>query len=546
MKNFKTLPLISAVSILFGGAARASDVSANATSGNIGQIVFIGDSITQGDGKNAVSYRYPLWKHFVDNSITFNPQGSMTIFQGTGTETSNLITTYLGQTYTNRSEGHFGWDAAWMISGKSEGNRPNTGQNTGGLPDWWKNYNAIPNTATLLMGINDLSRKENNNSKFDVLLKNQKAIVKTLQEKNPDIRIYVFSLLPSAQTNWAHAETKKNPWETVIEFNKQLSKEVKTWSTGTSFVTFADITAGFDPTQGIHTYDMLHPNARGELILAGNIARALGIGQRTAGLERRGAKELANQGVFENNGNTGVKITFFGNSTTDTMQTSEKTWSINATGNIVMNTGNASTSGSDLRLNWGTGNTNLTHEFSLSIELKTNEIDPGTHSNNNFFGIFTGNGKDVGILYIGESGIYWNNIETTSLLYGQTNNTYKDKIFTKDFNKFRIAWTTPKKSGAESGFYVWVNDQLIGEALAGTQDPAVIAAYKNTLLMGDIGSAYVTSAEISAISFDSNKAWAPDSELVFIPEPSAFGFLMGSLTIAFTVSRRNCRNRSRV
>ena len=521
--RFSSLFFASALSLLASVPAVATD---------LGNIVFVGDSITQANGTNAVSYRYSLWKHFVDNNIDYNPQGSMTIFTS-GNSTSNLAPTYLGQTFKNTSEGHFGWDAAWIVSGASEGNRPNTGQGTGGLSTWIDGYENLPDTATVLIGINDLSRG-NANSYFDALLANQKSIVQTLQTKNENVTVHVFSLLPSSQTNWRHVETQEYPWATVLAYNNRLKEEVKTWSTDKSTVIYTDITAGFDPTNGVHTYDSLHPKAQGELILAGNMARALGIAQRTAGLERRSSTQLATQSSFEKNGNAGVKVSF----TTAGVETRTATntstyWTVNNDGHIVVNTVGHN-AGSDIRLSWNDVS-GSTHAFSLSLEVKINEISADSHSTNNFLGILLGNGlNEVGALYIGESGIYWGGTSNTNLLYGQTNDTYKDKCFTLSENSFRMAWIEETENGAASGFYIWLNDQLIGEALDGLTDSGVVSNYKNSFLIGDIGASYITSAEIFDIAFDANYAWAPTA----IPEPGAFAMLAGLGALALVGMRR--------
>ncbi|MBQ6705757.1 MAG: PEP-CTERM sorting domain-containing protein [Opitutales bacterium] len=166
-----------------------------------------------------------------------------------------------------------------------------------------------------------------------------------------------------------------------------------------------------------------------------------------------------------------------------------------------------------------------------------NAVSPDSHSATNFLGILLGNGLDeVGALYIGESGVYWGGTAAANLLYGQSNDAYKDKFFTQSTNSFRVDWIGETETGAASGFYVWLNDQLIGEALSGLVRSDVVSSYKNSLLVGDIGSAYVTFAEISEMSFDAQKAYAPS-----VPEPSAFGLLAGMGAIALVVSRRRRR-----
>ena len=97
-----------------------------------------------------------------------------------------------------------------------------------------------------------------------------------------------------------------------------------------------------------------------------------------------------------------------------------------------------------------------------------------------------------------------------------------------------MAWIEETENGAASGFYIWLNDQLIGEALDGLTTASVVNSYKNSFLIGDIGANYITSAEIANIAFDANYAWAPTA----IPEPGAFAMLAGLGALALVGMRR--------
>ncbi|MGN0860714.1 MAG: GDSL-type esterase/lipase family protein [Candidatus Spyradosoma sp.] len=507
-------------------------VPAGAETPDIGDIVFVGDSITQANGTDAVSYRYSLWKHFVDSGVAYSPVGSMTIYQN-GSSTSSLVSTYLGQTFDNTNEGHFGWDVAWVVSGESQGSRPNTGQNTGGLADWIATYSNAPETATILMGVNDLSRAGPAYS-LETILANTKSVVETLQANSPGITVHVFSVLPSAQASWGSG---RSPRAACAEYDALLKAAVESgaWNTETSVVLYHDITAGFDPTSGVHTYDALHPKAQGELIVAANMARALGLEQRTAGLTRRGNAALASQASFGNaSGGNGVVARVTGGQSAAEFSNTSEYWTVNDAGHIVVNS--PLSGGTDLRTTWG-GDADATsaHEFTVSLTLKMNE---SSDSSKNFFGVFGGNGLDqVGVLFVGESGIYWGDTSAASLLYGQTNATYMDQFMMQEAHTLRMAWIAERENGAAEGFYVWLDDMLIGEALSGNTDATIVGNYKDTLLFGDIGKDYVTSAEIFALSFDATTAWAPSS-LISVPEPSAFGLFAGLGALALVAARR--------
>ena len=69
-------------------------------------ITFVGDSITQGGSflSGAVaSYRYSLFKNFVDNDVDFTPMG-MTQGAAKGIDVGSLTPAYRGVAFSNVSE----------------------------------------------------------------------------------------------------------------------------------------------------------------------------------------------------------------------------------------------------------------------------------------------------------------------------------------------------------------------------------------------------------------------------------------------------------
>ena len=437
-------------------ASAAADAPAN-----LGDVLFVGDSITQADGRNAVSYRYALWKHCVDSGVAYSPLGSMKIFQG-GSPTSPLAPDYLGKKFDNTNEGHFGWDVAWVVSGEAQGKRPNTGQNTGGLAAWMSKYGRAPKTATLLMGVNDLSRGNGGKPQYsaETVLANAKNVVRTIQEKSPrGVTVHVFSVLPSGQASWGSG---RSPRAAVAEYDAMLKRDVESgaWNSKKSKVFYHDVTAGFDPVA--HTYDNLHPKAQGERVVAANMARALGLDQRTAGLARRGNAELPARAT----------------------------------------PGKAS---AERRVEWKGAKNGAAHEFTLALTVKLNTSKKPAK---NVLGVLVGNGGgETGLLCVGESGVFWGGVVPANLLYGQTNDAYKDKFMTKGKKTLRVAWIAERKNGAAGGFYVWLDDVLIGEALRGNADAADKCA--NGALVGPVGGDFAPAGEISEIAYDPAKAWAP-------------------------------------
>lgn len=520
MKN-TTLFLVAAASAL------ATCVPATGAI-DLGNIVFVGDSITQGGGENStskdksVSYRYSLWKNFVDNGIAFKPQGSVTQFYDQSSASQTQTPDYRGKTFVNNNEGHYGWDAAWVVSGKTDGRTSPTWK-AGGLADWMKTYDNQPKTATVLIGVNDLSRGGSGAPKYsyEQICGNVKNIVSTLQANSSALEtVHVFSVLPSAQESWSG----RIPREEIKKYNEVLKKSVEsgTWNTDSTKVVYHDITTGFDPSK--MTSDSLHPKAQGCLIIAGNMARAMGVGQRTAGLERRGADQLVSQVSWTKTAGTPtIKTTIAGTEKSFTM--TENGFSVSDAGNLAIKTALAGEH--NARLAWS--GLSSAQELTLQFSIKMNELNNAT----NKFGVILGNGAEAGLLYVGENGIYWND----KLLYGSdVNSAYETVSFSKDFNDITVSWVDGNlHDSVASGFYIWLGDQLIGEA---EQAISGVAKYKNTLLFGDIGNSFFTDCELSNISFELGKAYAPSA----IPEPSMFGLLAGLGALALAGTRR-CRRK---
>lgn len=260
-------------------------------SADFGQLVFIGDSVTQG-GLGFPSYRYQVFKHLVDRSASYTFVGSVNgahQFQNVSASTPD----YGGQSFSNVHEGHWGWRAFWengrvpLPSSRRSGNRGEgtvlnwTGQeahyelgaagNFVAYPDPGASGTGntrttyVPDTAVIMSGINDLAGGTMPTQLRDDI----GTMIDQLRSANPNVRIHVNRLLYTNQG--AAFQT------TVNSFNELLQPlaDAKNATSPTSPVWIMDASTGFDPVAMAH--DNVHPNTAGEAYVGDRIAAGLGL-----------------------------------------------------------------------------------------------------------------------------------------------------------------------------------------------------------------------------------------------------------------------------
>ena len=445
--RFSSLFFASALSLLASVPAVAAS--------DFGSIAFVGDSITQGGGLNSssadksLSYRYYLWKIFVSNGVEWDPVGSMSKFNDGSSASASQTPNFRGEVYDNTSEGHYGWRTYDFLNGPS-GRGANSG--SGELSEWLVNASyypdGSPDTVTLLLGVNDLSY----NKTVQETATNAREIIRQYQEKNPNVTVHVFSVLPTDQSSWSGVS---NPQARIAEYNAELKNQISNgeWNTANSKVQYHDITSGFDAA-GYLCSDNVHPNAGGALLIAKNIASALGLNPTIdLGTRQVRAASLATQTTFSKSDSSWVATAKTGDLSRNFSFTKNgqagvsDLWQVDDSGNLKVSTSLAG--GSDIRLDWASGSL---QEFTLDFSVKMEK----TGRNNNFLGVFAGNGLDeVAVLYLGESGLFWG--DTSTLLYGGVTEEYKTYFATEDFVDIRIAYMLNENSTTEGGFYVWLN-----------------------------------------------------------------------------------------
>lgn len=532
-----------------------------------GGIVFVGDSITQGvkgvDNLPHASYRYQLFKNFVDNGIRYNPMGT-TQGAAKGLDVSALTPNYRGQQFNNTSEAaasgrayqYSGHEANASLRGDPgtvfpAANRgpvsvklglvnPYTGDNhsyyngntlTQYTGDTYQSLygSEKPSTICIMIGVNDLYDSTTGfTTSREATIESTRQIVQAYQAYNPNVNVVVMGILPVGSNNGSYSY--------VNDYNKQLAAETSKWSTGSSNVQYADVSKGFYAKNGamIDTASGAHPNTQGELIVAGNIARVLGVGQRTMGLERKAASALQSQVNISSplQGSKGLEVvttTSSGSQTKSnfTLGAGACTWT--NSDSVLHIQGAAGATPGDMRMVWPETTTGTAHDFTLSLTIQMNHglVD----ASKNIFSIFCGNGADqVGILRIGEAGIFWQESNgSQTLLYGGIDTATDPLLMVGGYNDITVIF----RNGA--GFCVWLNDQLIAEDRMGSTNSGIVNAYKNHILFGKTAKNDSIDANISAMAFDPNTAFAP------IPEPcTAFMGLIGICGLALRRRVSSC------
>ncbi len=384
----KIVPLIS---ILL--SALCGSLSAKSPQG----IMYVGDSLTH--GYSSSSYRWHLHKMLVDSGFAYEELGVVT--GNTGQNRLAANSSYRGVPFHNRHASQSS-ARAWEISGYRAG--PRFGGSN--VENWLgqdvltaarKSYQGkkyvgedAPDIFVLMIGSNDLlsdNEKEPQglpavaSREIKELLGNVNRIVKAMQKANPKAHIYLLTV-PA----WAkHPLLDIMDWRKAVDkYNKALARWARTQKNVKLINTSRGLVAdGLAAEQGFYLSDGLHFNEQGNLLIAGNIAHAMGLEGRTAGLTRRGEAEL--QAAEPDKG-----------------------------------------------------------DDALTLILKANGV--GSY--------ILSNGRKSATLIVEGRRILWQSGGSKKLLYA--GNLAKEK------DMLRVAWV---QGDVDEGYYVWLGNQLIGEAL---------------------------------------------------------------------------------
>lgn len=510
----KTLFLLLALNCALTAAASDS----LETDYTLGDVMYVGDSITHGH-QGPASYRWAMHKILVDNGISYDEVGYNTGNNGGGVSPG---TKYGGITFENVHSSQSS-ARAWEISGRKVDSRFGgsniynwLGQSTvktDGTAYTGPTFTGedAPETFFLMIGTNDTLSDfsgagigGNNGQNLQQALTNlmgynstTKEFAKTgdmdkiltaMRQANPSADITVSSI-PCWMDGRSNND-KAQDFAAIVEYNKVL----KQWSEENN-VRFVEVNRGMydvantaKPGIGVasmFTNDKLHPGAQGDLIIAGNIAKSIGLAGRTGGQSRVAAAD------FEQ--------------TITAADTAAATLTnVTTTDGVLDFSGEGASS---VAISWeNAGKTNGGFTVELGDWVVGNGAEGGWDTANALT-VTMGNGSLYGTLSIDEAYIKWGN----TILFSE------DMSAIGSAENLRIAYLAGSASeGVGSGFYVWLDDMLIGEALYSTKG----AQYNGvTLTYG--GTGVVT---LGSLSLESSASYAPtttrtsNSENAFLAE----------------------------
>lgn len=461
------------LSLLAALLAAVSPSTTIASGTDLGNVMFVGDSITH--GVNSGSYRWALHKIFADNGISYNAEGVKTGNYSGGVTAG---TSYGGLVFNNEHSSQAS-ARAWEISGRKDGGRFNgsnidnwlglSGTKTNGTAYTGPTFTGAdtPDTFFLMIGTNDLLSDGNKN---DSLSANLDRITNDLLGVNGDMNTIVNSMLTANKDAnvivmtipcWtAHANgNTAATHEAVNTYNNSL----KEWGGQKPGVTVIDVNKGMidvaskTPFYGVGSMfnapgsDGLHPNAQGDLIMAGNIAKAMGYAGRSAGQARKAASELAVN--FHQGGQapvwTGVQ---------------DLTNAGFAVSNVTVSSAGISLGqpGSSMISHTWTEGTDLSGGFTFDFTLSLGDGMANGWNVSDQFSVSLGNGSFYGTLNICEAYIKWGD----TILYSMDMSANMDSL--------RMAYVNGnEQEGLKGGYYIWLGDMLIGEALSVTSGSGI-------------------------------------------------------------------------
>ena len=456
----------------------------------IGRVTFLGDSITH--GVNDQSYRWQLFKTLTDNGIENEIAGPREGYYNTPGHTQDAGSNYGGAEFKNVHLAQASGRTHNIISGSNSGM---TGVNYGGHSTASTSEKFDSNTWFCMMGTNDLLSDTPNSGPTteQYVTQMQKMLGGTVSYDSAtdtynwvagdswgnmgtivdDVytdgdTFYMLSITP-----WGNHSNHNRDMDhyAAQEFNRNLGAWAEAYSEASGQnVVYVDVTRGMVDHTSSNRFmghdaffnsssDRLHPNEQGSLIMAGNLAQAMGIGGRTAGLERSDA-DIA-----------------------------PSVWH-----SATVGTDGTVAAGSTLSVAENIFTQDLGYSVDFSAAFGNGASDGWLTASAASMTITVGDGINSGTLSLSEGYIMWGD----KVLYCQNTSDIGDNL--------RVVWHNGNtEDNVLSGYYVWLGDMLIGQGLSASETASAL----NGITISASGAA----GSVTELAW-ANTAYAPTTTLI--------------------------------
>lgn len=456
----------------------------------IGRVTFLGDSITH--GVNDQSYRWQLFKTLTDNGIENEIAGPREGYYNTPGHTQDAGSNYGGAEFKNVHLAQASGRTHNIISGSNSGM---TGVNYGGHSTASTSEKFDSNTWFCMMGTNDLLSDTPNSGPTteQYVTQMQKMLGGTVSYDSAtdtynwvagdswgnmgtivdDVytdgdTFYMLSITP-----WGNHSNHNRDMDhyAAQEFNRNLGAWAEAYSEASGQnVVYVDVTRGMVDHTSSNRFmghdaffnsssDRLHPNEQGSLIMAGNLAQAMGIGGRTAGLERSDA-DIA-----------------------------PSVWH-----SATVGTDGTVAAGSTLSVAENIFTQDLGYSVDFSAAFGNGASDGWLTASAASMNITVGDGINSGTLSLSEGYIMWGD----KVLYCQNTSDIGDNL--------RVVWHNGNtEDNVLSGYYVWLGDMLIGQGLSASETASAL----NGITISASGAA----GSVTELAW-ANTAYAPTTTLI--------------------------------
>ncbi len=244
--------VLSSLALLAPGAGATPGVT---------DIVFIGDSITEGPGPGpggGLDHRaLPTWRQQVWEDLEDWASPGSINFVGSLTGTCKQI---MPGDWDQDHEGHSNFSADQILTGGGASSCP--GSDAGNLQTWLDGYGLLPDVAVVHLGSNDVFRGEDNATTVAEI----RDVVTTLQDQG--VSNVVVALIIPMTSGGNVDDTNDLNGKLVTEFTNPPDGAGER-NDGVSLV---DLETGFDPAW---LYDGIHPDYDGQTFMAARIFDAV-------------------------------------------------------------------------------------------------------------------------------------------------------------------------------------------------------------------------------------------------------------------------------